>query len=155
MPPKDNSPDRFTISQATLADAKMICAFERTLSQTPWSEAAFCGDLANELGANFIAFDEAGAVCAFIIGVVILDELHINNLAVAERFRRKGIAMRLLDMAVRHARGIGALQAFLEVRLGNAPAIGLYEKYGFIRRFIRKKYYSSNDEDALVMTMVL
>jgi ribosomal-protein-alanine N-acetyltransferase len=40
----------------------------------------------------------------------------------------------------------------LEVRVSKKTAQALYEKYGFTRAGIRRKYYSDNGEDALIMT---
>ena len=51
----------------------------------------------------------------------------------------------------RNARGRGLLRATLEVRLGNAAAIALYEKWGFTAAAMRPRYYPDNREDALVM----
>ena len=54
----------------------------------------------------------------------------------------------LLDLALDRR----ATEATLEVRLSNLPARRLYEKYGFRPVGIRPRYYSDNNEDALIMT---
>ena len=38
----------------------------------------------------------------------------------------------------------------MEVRASNAPAIALYEAYGFQKEAVRKNYYSGPTEDALI-----
>ena len=82
----------------------------------------------------------------------MVDEAHVTTFAVHPRYRRRRIGERLLlallDLSVdRHAR-----EATLEVRLSNLAARRLYEKYGFRPVGIRPRYYSDNQEDALIMT---
>ena len=82
----------------------------------------------------------------------MVDEAHVTTFAVHPRYRRRRIGERLLlallDLAAdRHAR-----EATLEVRLSNLAARRLYEKYGFRPVGIRPRYYSDNQEDALIMT---
>ena len=48
------------------------------------------------------------------------------------------------------AKALGARQSLLEVRVSNAPAIALYEKFGYERYGVRKNYYADG-EDAFVM----
>jgi ribosomal-protein-alanine N-acetyltransferase len=82
----------------------------------------------------------------------MVDEAHITTFAVHPAYRRRRIGERLLlsmlDLSVdRQAR-----EATLEVRLSNLAARRLYEKYGFRPVGIRPRYYSDNQEDALIMT---
>jgi len=79
-------------------------------------------------------------------------EAHITTIAVREAFRRRGIGERLLiatiDLALEHHQEV----VTLECRVSNWPARALYEKYGFRVVGIRPRYYSDNNEDALIMT---
>jgi ribosomal-protein-alanine N-acetyltransferase len=70
------------------------------------------------------------------------------NVAVDPAYRRRGIASRLMhDLFERADRD----RPFtLEVRVSNAGAIALYERYGFKHSGIRPRYYN-NAEDALIM----
>jgi ribosomal-protein-alanine N-acetyltransferase len=83
---------------------------------------------------------------------LMVDEAHITTFAVHPRWRRRRIGehmlITLLDLAVaRRAR-----EATLEVRLSNLAARRLYEKYGFRPVGLRPRYYSDDNEDALIMT---
>ena len=82
-------------------------------------------------------------------------ELHINNVAVRERYRRRGIGRALLDKILAEAMSRGVRRAFLELRAGNSAALGLYERCGFRVTSRRNKYYSEPLEDALVMIIEL
>ncbi|HEY6058619.1 MAG TPA: ribosomal protein S18-alanine N-acetyltransferase, partial [Candidatus Limnocylindrales bacterium] len=83
---------------------------------------------------------------------LMVDEAHITTFAVSPAWRRRRIGERLLlallDLAVEHR----AREATLEVRLSNVPARRLYEKYGFRPVGLRPRYYSDDNEDALIMT---
>jgi ribosomal-protein-alanine N-acetyltransferase len=83
------------------------------------------------------------------------DELHINNVAVRERYRRQGIGITLLGRILAEGRCRGVDVALLELRAGNSAALSLYEKCGFNLTARRKNYYSEPTEDALVMTIQL
>ena len=80
------------------------------------------------------------------------DQAHIVSVGVADGCRRRGIGELLLIAAVEHAIARETETITLEVRKSNAAARALYEKYGFTEQGIRKKYYSDNREDAVIMT---
>ena len=92
-----------------------------------------------------------GRVVAYIIGRVIAPEGEIYRIATKEKFRRRGIAYRLLDYAAKTEKGKGLECLFLEVRESNTPARNLYHSYGFREVGLRKNYYSSPTENAVVM----
>jgi [ribosomal protein S18]-alanine N-acetyltransferase len=84
-------------------------------------------------------------------GVVVLDELQIDNLAVSEQYRRKGIGQALLNAALKKAASLGARSATLEVRSANSSAIAFYRKENFLRVGRRKGYYANPPDDALLL----
>ena len=94
-------------------------------------------------------------VAGYIVGRMGAEELHINNVAVREDYRRKGIGRALLGLILEKGRRSGVPVAFLELRAGNAPAQALYEECGFRVTAQRRSYYSDPVEDALVMIVQL
>ena len=96
-----------------------------------------------------------GTVIGYVFAVFIPDEAHIGNLAVAPWERRSGIAQRLLDQLVRDASNEEVKRVTLEVRASNHGARKFYYKNRFIDIAIRKNYYRSPVEDAIVMFRVL
>ncbi|MFN8559038.1 MAG: ribosomal protein S18-alanine N-acetyltransferase [Dehalococcoidia bacterium] len=82
----------------------------------------------------------------------MVDEAHIVTVAVEERHRRRGVGELLVAEAIDLARDRGCDVVTLECRVSNTGAQALYEKYGFARAGIRKRYYTDNGEDALIMT---
>jgi [ribosomal protein S18]-alanine N-acetyltransferase len=94
-------------------------------------------------------------LAGYIVGRMGADELHINNVAVRDGFRRRGIGRTLLDRILEAGRNSGVPSAFLELRAGNSAALALYEECGFQITSRRRNYYSEPVEDALVMTIQL
>jgi ribosomal-protein-alanine N-acetyltransferase len=92
-------------------------------------------------------------VTGYIVFWLVADEMHILNLAVAPDSRRRGIARRLVLAGIKHARAKGARRAFLEVRASNIAAQKLYSSLGFMGTSLRRDYYDSPVEDAVVMTL--
>lgn len=92
-------------------------------------------------------------LAGYIVARMGADELHINNVAVRESYRRRGIGRHLLDIILDEGKRSGVRSAFLELRAGNAAALALYEKCGFRVIARREKYYSEPVEDALVMVI--
>ena len=94
-------------------------------------------------------------IAGYIVARETAGELHINNVAVREPYRRRGIGRALLSRIVDEARQLGVTTAFLEVRSGNEAAQALYEQCGFKAIARRSNYYSDPGEDAVVMSLVL
>lgn len=83
---------------------------------------------------------------------LVADEAHITTIAVREAERGRGIGEMLLHSLIDVALGLGIRWVTLEVRVTNEIAKRLYRKYGFREAGMRKRYYSDNNEDALIMT---
>lgn len=91
-------------------------------------------------------------IIGFVGMWIMVDEAHIINIAVRENCRGKGIGELLLISSINLASNLKASVVTLEVRVSNAVAQNLYTKYGFNNAGVRKKYYTDNNEDALIMT---
>ena len=83
---------------------------------------------------------------------MMVDEAHIVTIAVRKAHKNQGLGEWLLISIIELAMQLNARVVTLEVRVSNTIAQKLYEKYGFSKAGIRKKYYSDNGEDALIMT---
>lgn len=106
------------------------------------------------MGENtlFLAAREGETTAGSVWAQTVLDEGYIGNVGVRREFRRRGAADRLLEALDRCAAELGLSFLTLEVRAGNAPAISLYEKHGYVRVGLRPAYYSNPKEDAVLMT---
>lgn len=102
----------------------------------------------------YVHVDERN-IAGYIVARETAGELHINNVAVREQYRRRGYGALLLGRVLDEARRKRATAAFLEVRDGNSAAQALYRKCGFRGIAKRANYYSDPVEDAIVMTLDL
>jgi len=83
---------------------------------------------------------------------LMVDEAHITTIAVRPEMRGKGLGELVLCGLVDTSLEVGARIMTLEVRVSNTVAQNLYLKYGFRQSGLRRRYYSDNNEDALIMT---
>lgn len=109
-----------------------------------YENPSFCGVVAVE-GEDIIGY---GGI------TIAADSADIENVLVAERYRRGGVGSKILESLIECARLKGATEIFLEVRVSNAPAMRLYLKKGFVGVYARPRYYSDG-EDCLVMKLSL
>jgi ribosomal-protein-alanine N-acetyltransferase len=129
-----------------------ILAIEEASFTNPWTREMYLAELKNH-GVSFfyLARDPDGRVVGFCSFWRVLDELHINNLAVVPDLRRQGVGSALLARVLAEAVHMGARRAMLEVRRSNDVARALYERFGFSVAGIRSHYYNKPVEDALVL----
>jgi [ribosomal protein S18]-alanine N-acetyltransferase len=142
-------------------DLLEVVEIEEQSGLSRWGWAAYYAELqGNNRSLMLIARprsseERSRQVAAYIAARASAGELHINNVAVREAYRRNGIAHLLLERALEEGKRLGATTAFLEVRCGNLAAQALYEKCGFKAIARRPRYYSEPLEDAVVMTRSL
>ena len=136
----------------TIADLAAVQLIERASFTTPWPPHAYRQELETNRLAQYIVATLDADVVAYAGVWLMVDEAHVTTFAVDPRFRRRGIGERLLIELLDRSLERHAREATLEVRLSNLPARRLYEKYGFRPVGIRPRYYSDNNEDALIMT---
>ena len=127
-------------------------ALERVCFSDPWSRNMLAGEPDNALAAFLAALDGTGAVVGYAGLQVVLDEGYILNIAVRPDCRRQQIASQLLEVFINFAQGNRLSFLTLEVRASNAPAIALYERWGFAEAGRRRNYYEHPREDAVIMT---
>ena len=95
--------------------------------------------------------DELRSIVGYAGIWVMTDEAHVTTIASHPDVRGKGVGELLLLALIHRAMDVGARWMTLEVRASNAVAQNLYRKYTFKEMGVRRRYYSDNGEDALVM----
>ena len=129
-----------------------ILAIEEASFTSPWTREMYLAELDNRGVSHFyLAKTPLGEVVGFCSFWHVLEELHINNLAVSPACRRSQVATTLLRRVLEDGVKLGASRATLEVRRSNEPARLLYEKFGFSVAGVRRAYYNHPVEDALVL----
>lgn len=139
------------IRTAEKGDAEAIAALEQLCFAVPWSREAILQDLTENPRAFYLVAEADGKPAGYIGLWIILDEGHINNVAVAPELRRQHIASQMMETLLQQADAAGINSFTLEVRQGNLAARKLYANFGFQEAGIRKGYYEDNGEDAVIM----
>jgi ribosomal-protein-alanine N-acetyltransferase len=136
-------------------DVPVIVAIERAAYQFPWSEGIFRDCL--RVGYVCRVVDIGGDMAGYGIMSVGAGEAHILNVCIAELYRGRGFARKVLQYLLDRARAAGMYEAFLEVRPSNTTAAHLYQSMGFEQVGIRRGYYQATvgREDAAVLRRVL
>jgi ribosomal-protein-alanine N-acetyltransferase len=129
-----------------------VLRIEESSFTNPWTRDMYIAELANRgVSFCFLAKADNGTTVGFCSFWRVLDELHINNLAVTPERRRHGVATALLTHVLREGGRLGAQRATLEVRRSNEAARLLYDRFGFTVAGVRRAYYTKPVEDALVL----
>lgn len=128
-----------------------VLEIERTSYPDPWTQAAFMRELnATKIAVAIVAHQE-DTVFGYIVSWMILDEIHIGNVAVASEYRRQGIGHMMMVWLLKEGKQRGCTFSTLEVRRSNQAAQLMYQNLGFRAVACRKAYYSKPEEDAIVM----
>ena len=132
-------------------DIKMAAELEKKcFGKEAWTEKDFKDSLSLDYALYFVA-SEKNQIIAMAGLRNICGDADITNVAVEPEYRRKGIAERVLAELMHKSEETGVRNYTLEVRSKNIPAICLYEKLGFKKEGIRKNFYESPLDDALIM----
>lgn len=144
------------IMRMTEHDLLEVVEIEESSGLSRWGWNAYYAELQGPNRSLMLVARPRGTgnikVLGYIVARLFAGEVHINNVAVREAFRRQGIGSALLNDVLQRARQQQAKVAFLEVRAGNLEAQALYQKSGFRPVARRQNYYSTPPEDALVMS---
>ncbi|SFB06535.1 ribosomal protein S18-alanine N-acetyltransferase [Clostridium frigidicarnis] len=116
----------------------------------PWSRESIEKELKNPF-SKYVLAKVDNEIIGFGGMWFIVDEGHITNIAVHSKFRGLGIGSALLSSLINICKECNGVAMTLEVRFSNIAAQALYSKFGFKNEGVRKKYYSDNGEDAIIM----
>lgn len=161
--------DSVKIRPLTSDDIPAVLRIEQVSYSTPWPETSFRGLIGRSDTALFVAEvvrpqGDGGAaklaeppaeIAGYAVSWAVLEQGELGNIAVAPAWRHQGVARQLLERVISAMRERGVHELFLEVRLSNTIAQHLYRKYGFHEVGLRRAYYSSPTEDALVMRLLI
>lgn len=114
-----------------------------------WSFGTIASAFENPAYEMLVA-EEGGEIIGYGCTCTALDACDLENVLVAEEYRRGGIGKAILNALLDNAKERGAEKIFLEVRVSNSAALRLYLACGFIGVHARTRYYSDG-EDCLVM----
>ncbi len=145
--------ERFQFDQVRGADITEIMAIEGVSFPFPWTKGMFLNELSNAPSSISYAIRDLRhrKIIGYMFTKALLDELHLLNIAVDPQWRGKGLGRALIALVLNTALKKGMERVILEVRVSNRPALHLYKKFGFKQVCIRRNYYCSPTENALLL----
>ncbi len=144
--------DRLAVVVAPLRarDLDAVLRIERAVFPEPWSLRLFREELVQRRSRAYRAAWVGRRLVGFAGLMFVDDEAHVNNIAVDPGWQGRGLGSVLVADLTRVALARGARHLTLEVRVGNAAALALYEQFGLAPVGVRPQYYPGG-EDALIM----
>ena len=130
-------------------DILKISELEKECFSNPWTYRMFVEGFSSKLFYGVCAVED-GEIVGYACETVLFENAEVDNIAVAESCRRRGVGKKLLKKLETEAKERGARVILLEVRVSNAPAMTMYLKEGFKGIYVRPRYYPDG-EDAVVM----
>lgn len=118
----------------------------------PWTREMYTWELQRRSECYiYLVRTPEHAVAGFCAFWLVVDEIHINNVALRPALRGRGLGTALMQQVFAEARRLGARRATLEVRASNSGARRLYERLGFTVAATRRNYYTNPVEDAIIL----
>ncbi len=151
---RDKATSDCTLCEMDAGHLDAVLEIEREGFADPWHRRDF-EDALNRDNRYCPVYLCGERVVVYAVGFLVANEYHLANLAVHPGLRRRGLARRFLVALMERLPVRNVQIVTLEVRVSNRPAIALYGKLGFRTVAIRRGYYRSTGEDALVMLKML
>ncbi len=136
-------------------DIRRCVEIEKLLfpGDSPWNAWAFQSEL--DAGGCYLAARTEDDELAGYAGLAVAGrpgdfEASVHTIGVHPDHQGRGIGTALLRALLERADELAA-PVFLEVRTDNEPALALYDKHGFTRVGLRKRYYQPSGADAYTM----
>ena len=148
--------DGASVRSGTAADLKAMAAIEKSAAIDPWSLSQFLESSLLDSNRSLVLEDDSGLL-GFAVYQRVQDEATLLNIAILPARQRQGLGAQLLQSLVERLTRQGVTRLLLEVRRGNAAAIALYRRLGFVDDGVRRDYYPlpGGREDALLMSREL
>lgn len=142
----------YTVTPMVAAHIPALARIEKACFAAPWSEAALLEELNNPV-SHFLVAEADGVAVGYVGLQVVGDEGFFTNIAVSPTCRRQGVADTLMTALSELGKKQALFRLTLEVRVGNAAAIALYEKHGYVKDGVRPGFYRNPTEDAAIYSL--
>ena len=144
----------FSIRKMRREDVAEVAELERKIFPDAWSENALLETWKQRQTMLLIALEDR-KIIGYLILYFVLEDGEIARIAVADEYRRKGVAGKMLRELALLCRENGVNRLMLDVRESNEPAKAFYVRQGFEVAGIRKDYYTNPVENAVLMSVPL
>jgi [ribosomal protein S18]-alanine N-acetyltransferase len=130
---------------------RSVLKIEAQVYPRPWSLSLFLSELSLRSSRAYVVARVEGIVVGYAGLMLSGEDGHVTTIAVDPDWHRHKVGTRLLIWLAREGVRRGCENLTLEVRMSNAAAQSMYDRFGFKPAGIRKNYYAETNEDALVM----
>ena len=139
------------LRKMNLADVDAVMRIEQGVHAHPWTRGNFTDALKSDCVCK--VYEADGEMLGYVVLMPAVDEAQLLDISIAAAHQRKGLGRKLLEEAMKIARGMNMRRVLLEVRPSNVAALGLYRVAGFSQIGLRRGYYPADNgrEDAIVM----
>jgi [ribosomal protein S18]-alanine N-acetyltransferase len=140
---------------ASPGDIPWLMALEKDAATAAhWSRDQYqCAFSGSGPKRTVLVIEEHGAIQGFLMARLVGQDWEIENLAIAELARRRGLGLRLLGNFLKLAGQQAGGNVFLEVRTTNGAARALFEQCGFTECGRRRNYYGHPQDDAVIYVL--
>lgn len=137
--------------EMTYLDIEEVAVIERKSFTLPWTTDIYEKELLENSYAHYYVVEKDDKIIGFCGTWIVIDEAQITNIAILPDYRGNSYGVGLFQYIINQVIANGAKTLSLEVRVSNIIAQKLYRRFGLKPAGIRKKYYTDNNEDAMVM----
>ena len=137
------------IREFCLSDALEIARLDKEIFPDFWTEEMWKSECSRTDFFGFVAKNQ-DEIVGYICGTALFEEGELPKVAVREDYRGMGLGGKLVDSLIACMKTRGVEKVFLEARISNVAALGLYSSKGFETLRKRAKYYPDG-EDAVEM----
>ena len=134
-----------------LTDIDQVVDVEIAVFDVPWSEDIFYQEVAENKFAYYFVIEIDEVIVGYAGLWVVIDDAQITNIAISPSYRGYKLGEKLFGFTMEQAIRLGGKRLSLEVRVSNIIAQRMYRKFGLVPGGLRKRYYTDNQEDAIVM----
>lgn len=147
---KKKNQKKFKHRSMKIADLNEVLALEKKCFSQAYSREILSQELKIN-AAHLWVLPYQKKMIAYLDFWVVADEIELVSIAVHPEYRRLGAGHYLLARMIAYGRRARVRSIYLDVRSSNEKAKALYKKLGFQTVGLRKRYYSDNQEDALIL----
>lgn len=145
--------NELVIRPLTVSDAGKVYALLKASFSIPGEYEDTLNNLSNPLTRAIGMFDGDDLI-GYGAFWLLMEEAHVTHVAILESLRGRGLGKNIMERLIQHASDCGARFMELECRRGNAAALSMYHKLGFLRVGFKKNYYPDTNEDAVVLALI-
>ena len=133
---------------------EQIFNIEKVNFRNPWEINEFDTYCAQPMKFLSYVYSKSSKVIGYLMSEIIIDEVHIHNIAVEKKYQNNKVGLKLVKYLVKQSKLLDKNKICLEVDSTNVPALKLYKNLGFVKVGQRKRYYNDSI-DAILMDLIL